>query len=112
MSQEQKVAHMKTKVVPQMQASFQAFDAQHFAKFGCTTCHGPGAKDGKFSMPNPGLPKLDAKDGFKAEHKKHPKETKFMMEKVVPEMTALLDAAPFDPATNQGFGCFSCHTQK
>jgi len=112
MSHEQRLAHMKTKVAPQMKASFQAFDATHFANFGCATCHGPGAKEGKFEMPNPALPKLDAKDGFKAELKKHPKETQFMMEKVAPEMAALLGMQPYDPATKEGFGCFGCHTPK
>ena len=76
----------------------------------CTTCHGPGAKEGKFKMPNPKLPKLDPKDGF-AKHKKSKGEIlKFMMEKVAPEMAKLLDVEPYNPDTKQGFGCFNCHT--
>lgn len=109
---EQRVAYMKDSVVPKMKASFQAFDAEHFAKFGCTTCHGENGKDTGFKMPNPSLPKLDPKDGFAAELKAHPNGTKFMMEKVVPEMAELLGMQPYDPATQQGFGCFACHLPK
>ena len=36
--------------------------------------------------------------------------TKFMMEKVVPEMVSLLGVSKYDPATHKGFGCFGCHT--
>jgi hypothetical protein len=75
------------------------------------TCHGPDAKKGEFEMPNPKLPKLDPKDNFKA-HKKEAEVVKFMMERVVPEMATLLGEEPYDPAKQEGFGCFDCHTKK
>ena len=103
----EKLQHMKTVVAPAMAKTFQEFDAKEFAEFGCTTCHGPGAKDGKFDMPNPLLPPLDKKL-----MDKHPAATKFMMEKVVPEMAALLGEEPYDPAKGEGFGCMECHTEK
>ena len=43
-----------------MKKVFQAYDAKAYAKFTCATCHGDGATDGKFKMPNAKLPKLPA----------------------------------------------------
>jgi len=103
----ERLNHMKTVVAPTMAKSFQEFDAKEFADFSCVTCHGPGAKEGKFDMPNPLLPPLDKKL-----MDKHPAATKFMMEKVVPEMASLLDEEPYDPAKGEGFGCMECHTEK
>jgi hypothetical protein len=101
---------MKTVVFPAMKTHFQEFDAKEFKDFTCVTCHGAGAKEGKFKMPNAKLPKLDPKDDFAKHKKKEAKTLAFMMEKVAPEMTKLLEVEPYDPKTNQGFGCFNCHT--
>jgi cytochrome c553 len=105
MSKEDKVAFMKAKVAPQMGKVFQAQDANHYAKFGCVTCHGP-----KFQDPKDYLPKLTLKDGKITAFAEKPEVAKFMMEKVVPEMASTLGKAKFDPATGQGFGCMGCHT--
>src|SRR5512134_633641 len=67
LSRDERLAHMKNVVVPHMKPLFQASpEGADFKEFGCATCHGAGAKDGKFTMPNADLPKLDPKDGFKA----------------------------------------------
>jgi hypothetical protein len=110
MTKEQRKELMKTVVLPGMKTVFQELDAKAFADMTCVTCHGPGAKEGKFDMPNPKLPKLDPKDGFAKHMKKSPKVTKFMMEHVAPEMVKLLNVPPYDPKTNEGFGCMNCHT--
>ena len=110
MTIDQKKEVMKTEVLPKMKQLFQGFDSKRFAEMSCTTCHGAGAKEGKFSMPNPKLPKLDPANGFEKHKKKDPKIVAFMMEHVSPEMAKILGEAPYDPATNKGFGCFDCHT--
>ena len=110
MTKEERKDHMKKVVMPKMSAVFQSADAKKYADFSCVVCHGPDAKQGKFDMPNPKLPKLtmgtDPKKPF-AKHK--PEVVKFMMEKVVLEMATALGEAPFDPATKVGFGCHNCH---
>lgn len=109
MSHEQKLSHMKKVVMPKMSALFQSFSAEEFKDMSCATCHGPGAKQGKFEMPTASIPKLNPADHFAKHMGKTAEMTKFMMTKVVPEMAALQGEAPFDPATQKGFGCFECH---
>ena len=109
MSHEQKMNHMKKVVMPKMSALFQGFNAAEFKDMNCGTCHGPGVKQGKFDMPTASIPKLNPADHFAKHQGKTAEMTRFMMTKVVPEMAALQGEAPFDPATQKGFGCFECH---
>ena len=109
LSQEEKFAVMKKVVVPTMKPLFQAQDPEKFKDFGCVTCHGPHAKQGKFDMPNPDLPKLKFSDNLKSHQEKTPEMLKFMMEKVTPEMAKALNEPHYDPATKKGFGCGACH---
>ncbi len=109
MSREQRMTHMKKVVMPKMSALFQSYSAEEFKDMNCGTCHGPGAKQGNFEMPTASLPKLNPADHFAKHQGKTAEMTKFMMEKVVPQMAAIQGEAPFDPATQKGFGCFECH---
>src|SRR6185295_12130849 len=61
MTFEQRKAYMKATVFPKAKELFVAFDPVRYKEFSCATCHGDGATDGKFKMPNPKLPKLPTK---------------------------------------------------
>jgi hypothetical protein len=112
MSRDEKMNHMKTVIFPKMKEEFGGFDSSRFAKFTCATCHGSGAKDGSFKMPNPDLPKIPGTpEGFKKLMAEKGDITKFMMGKVKPRMATLLGETEFDPKSNpKGFGCAECHT--
>lgn len=110
LTHDEKMAVMRSDVMPQMSKKFQEFDAKEFGKFECATCHGKGGQKANFKMPNPELPKLNPENNFAA-HKKDQKWLDFMFQ-ITPQMAGILNAAPWDPATKTGFGCFSCHTMK
>lgn len=113
MTHDERHTYMKETVFPKMKGDFVAFDAKDFNKMNCPTCHGKGAKDHTFKMPNPDLPQLPTtEDGFKKLQAKEPEVVKFMMERVVPDMASLLGEQPYNPATHAGFGCFRCHPKK
>jgi cytochrome c551/c552 len=108
LTRDQKVAFMKTHVVPKMGPIFQAANAERYKEFGCKTCHGPEFKD----HPPEFLPALEIKDGKMTAMTEKPEIAKFMMEKVVPEMAAIMGMQPYDPETKTGFGCGACHQMK
>jgi len=112
MTGSQKAVFMEKQVVPKMGGVFSQFDPKQFEKVTCKTCHGARAKSGDFKMPNPDLPKLSTAGGFKKHLDAKPEMTKFMMEKVVPDMAGILGMPPYNPETHQGFGCFGCHTEE
>src|SRR5450755_1609024 len=104
-SPEQKGAWMKAAVLPRMHDLFAAVDASKYGEMTCKTCHGVGAMEGSFQMPNPGLPKLDPKPAaFKTLEQANPRMFNFM--------ATLLAVQPHDMKTNTGFSCFNCHTKK
>jgi len=109
MGWDDKKQHMMNEVTPTMAALFQGVSAEHYAEFNCVTCHGPGAKEGKFKMPSDSLPKLPANGDFAALMEAKPEVMQFMAEQVVPQMATLVDMPAYDPETNTGFGCYGCH---
>ncbi len=113
MDHEQRKTFMKDVVLPTMKPMFVAWEAK-FESMDCATCHGEGAVDGSFEMPNPGLPVLPAtQEGWAALGAEHPDGMTFMAEQVKPTMAKLLGETEFDPATNTGeFGCHGCHTME
>lgn len=106
----QKGQFMNEVVLPAMKQLFQEFDAQEFAEFNCQTCHGANAREVHFHMPNTlhplnpaSMPTPESTDPEIA------RWATFMKTRVQPRMIELLGVPAYDPATNQGFGCFSCH---
>ena len=117
MDKKQRGRYMVKVVMPTMEPLFKEFDGKRFADFTCASCHGKGAADQSFKMPNPdilALPGPDKPDDFKPIYEKNPKMVEFMGGKVMPEMAKLLGREPFDyknPKPDQ-FGCLQCHTKK
>jgi hypothetical protein len=110
---EERKKYMKSTVMPEMKKAFQAYDAKTYKKFTCETCHGEGATNGKFKMPNEKLPKLpETREGFMALQQKKPEAVKFMGTVVKPKMAELLGLPEWTPQNMTGFGCYQCHTKE
>ncbi len=107
-SPEQRGAYMGLVVLPAVTELWQQSPNAE-QEVTCATCHGPGAAEGDFAMPNAALTPLDPANDFEA-HQDSAAFLEFMMTQLTPEMTELLDAEPFDFETNEGFSCFACHT--
>ena len=111
MVKEQRIEYMKTVVLPRMKTAFTQFSPDRFDKMNCVTCHGDGATDGSFKMPNPKLPVLpNSSEGFKQLAADKPAVMEFMKNEVKPKMAAMLGATEWTPETKTGFGCGACHT--
>ncbi len=103
-----RAALMAERVLPAMRARFQAFDAQRFADFDCTTCHGSNAEARGYAMPNPDLPVLDPR-GLYRKHRKDPAQhaiAEFMWKEVEPAMAKLLGVT-YGPKGR--LNCATCH---
>jgi hypothetical protein len=111
MVKEQRIEYMKTVVLPRMKTAFTQFSPDRFDKMNCVTCHGDGATDGSFKMPNPKLPVLpNSPEGFKQLAGERPAVMAFMKNEVKPKMAAMLGMPEWTPETHSGFGCGACHT--
>lgn len=107
---QQRKEWMGIEVLPKMKALFKEYDEAQFKGFGCDTCHGSDGKEKNYAMPTDSIYPLDKADPVGKAMKYDEKVTKFMVDKVVPDMAKLLDAEPFDPKTGKGkVGCFTCH---
>jgi hypothetical protein len=104
MPKDQQIAFMKERIMPPMTKTLHDGDPKHYAEVTCKTCHGPQLKE-----PKEFLPRLTLKDGKITAFAEKPEVSKFMAEKVVPEMAKAMGMKPYDPATHEGFGCGGCH---
>lgn len=101
---------MGVEVMPKMKTLFKAYDEAQFKGFGCDTCHGADGKDKSYAMPTDSIYPLDKADPVGKAMAYDEAVTKFMIDKVVPDMAKLMDAEPYDPKTGKGtVGCFTCH---
>lgn len=111
LSRDERAAHMSREVLPRMAALFLEYDAARYDGFGCPTCHGEGARERGFAMPSPSLLPLHP-SGTEGQYqlvRDHPAGVRFMFNRVMPAMQALLGAPEFDASTGEGFSCFACH---
>jgi hypothetical protein len=107
---DQRKEWMGVEVLPKMKASFKGYDEAQFKGFNCETCHGADGKEKNYAMPTDSIYPLNKADPVGKAMEYDEAVTKYMVEKVVPEMAALMDAEPFDPKTGTGtVGCFTCH---
>ncbi|MBL4689551.1 MAG: hypothetical protein JKY37_33495 [Nannocystaceae bacterium] len=107
---DQKKTWMGVEVFPKMKASFQGHDAATYKKFTCATCHGDDGKEKGYKMPSDSIYPLNPKDPITAAMDYDEDVTKFMMDKVVPEMVGMLEGVEgYSAANPTGFGCMSCH---
>jgi hypothetical protein len=111
-SHEKKLAYMKEKVMPAEREIFARFMPLRFASMTCETCHGAGARDGSYKMPNPDLPRITGgKGGFTEMIAKEPEVIRFMQQDVGPETGKLLGYPVFDMEKHVGFSCYQCHVR-
>lgn len=101
---EQRQEFMGITVMPAMKTLFKEYDENEFKQFKCQTCHGDDMNEKKFEMPSDSIYPLNKADPIKGAMEYDEKMTKFMMDKVVPDMAKLLELEP-----GKEFGCMSCH---
>jgi hypothetical protein len=110
-TREQRLEYMGLVVYPKMKETFQAQDADGFKDFKCQTCHGEDMEAVEFKMPN-SLYALPVADPMGSAMEYDEAVATFMAQTVVPAMAELLGEQPYNPETQTGFGCFSCHQQE
>lgn len=111
-SHEKKLAYMKQTVMPAEREIFGRFEPLRFSHMTCETCHGQGARDGSYKMPNPDLPHIvGAKHGFEEMIAKEPEVIRFMQQDVGPQTAKLLGYQEFDMPKHVGFSCYQCHVR-
>ncbi len=104
-------AHMVQHVLPASSDLFTSWDGTRYAEFSCATCHGADASARAFAMPNPSLITLYSTGtiGQQEVLAQYTEACTFMYSRLLPAMQTMLGASEYDPATHQGFTCFSCH---
>ena len=96
-------ATMTFTVLPNMARLWQAVDDDPWPDLRCTSCHGEKAEEIAYRMPSDAVPALDPAHMPRADSPDadEAKITRFMTDKVVPEMKELMGTSQVT--------CFSCH---
>jgi hypothetical protein len=114
MNADQRHQFMEDTVLPRTKELFVKFDAATYANMDCKTCHGNGADDGSFEMPDSKIKPLpntpEAFMAWVAKDARAGKYAEFMSQQLEPLMGQLLHVDVFDPQTGKGdFSCSNCH---
>jgi hypothetical protein len=109
-SHDQKLAYMKDGFMDAERAVFAAWEPVRYRELSCRTCHGPGADDGSYRMPNIELTRpIRGVEGFRELAAQEPALLRFMQKAVVPATARLLGLPEFDMTAHTGFSCWQCH---
>jgi hypothetical protein len=110
---EQKLAYMRTTFIDEERKIFASWEPVRFRNLECRTCHGIGAVNGTFAMPNKDLAHLiPGKEGYQELLTHEPELFTFMQKKLVPETARLLGLPAFDMEKHTGFSCYQCHVRQ
>jgi hypothetical protein len=109
----QKLAYMQTTFMEEERKVFASWEPVRFRELDCRTCHGPGARDGSFKLPNEDLAHLvPGKEGYEELFAHEPELFRFMQKTLVPETARLLGLPAFDMEKHTGFSCYQCHVKQ
>lgn len=102
---------MASHVLPATTELFQAWQPERFADFSCATCHGADAQARNYAMPNPSIIALypTGTVGQVETLNQYLEASTFMYSRLLPAVQTMVGARDFDPATGEGFTCYSCH---
>jgi hypothetical protein len=109
MTREEREYYMVAAVLPIAAEDFRAYDAERFANLTCASCHGDDGQERGYEMPSRYLPRLPAPGSSEWAAMAERPAYRFMAEVVTPTVRTQLGMPEYDPATGEGFGCFSCH---
>ena len=106
-----RMQYMRDVITPELKRSFQKHNRRAYRRFGCSSCHGRGARMGDYSMPSPSLMPLHAGKEMQSDRAHDPKMFAFMEKIVVPQMAHLL-GRDTQSSEEPAYGCFECHQKK
>lgn len=106
-SREQRMGFMAAAVHPRMKMLFKEYDST-YDDFSCQTCHGDDMELIDYKMPNDIYP-LPTENTLEEARDYDEDVTKFMADKVLPELKKLFNQGK-GPQTN--VSCFSCHPKE
>ncbi len=111
MSHDDQEMYMVAYVLPIAAESFRGYDASRYTQFECNNCHGDDGQERRYEMPSRYLPALPVPGSpqWNQMRERNPRAFEFMTNDVTPTVRTQLGLPEYDPATGQGFGCFSCH---
>lgn len=106
-SREQRMGFMAAAVHPRMKMLFKEYDST-YDDFSCQTCHGDDMELIDYKMPSDIYP-LPTENTLEEARDYDEDVTKFMVDKVLPELKKLFNQGK-GPQTN--VSCFSCHPKE